>query len=137
MQLSQRLLSATLRYDTDRKIAKKLARLWCFWCPTNQSIKSTWLSFVKVHSSSSHLMILGKQKVVAKINYNEIKSQNLEELLGTHIDFTLTLENYIDKICKKASQKLNTLAKISPYIRRTIVMCKLHLNCCKSFYIAF
>ena len=82
-------------------------------------------------------MILGKQKVVAKINYNEIKSQNLEELLGTHIDFTLTLENYIDKICKKASQKLNTLAKISPYIRRTTVMCKLHLNCCKSFYIAF
>ena len=82
---------------------------------------------MKVNSSNSHLVMPGKRKVIAKVDNNETKSQNPDELLGSHIDFTLNLENYIDKICKKASQNLNTVAKLSPYIRRTIMMWELDL----------
>ena len=41
------------------------------------------------------------------------------------IDSKLTFENHINSICKKASQKLNALARIAPYMniqnRRTIM----------------
>ena len=35
-------------------------------------------------------------------------------LLGITIDSNLTFENHINNICKKASQKLNTLARVAP-----------------------
>ena len=46
-------------------------------------------------------------------------------LLGITIYSNLTFENHIRNICKKASQKLNTLARITPYMniqkRKTIM----------------
>ena len=46
-------------------------------------------------------------------------------LLDITIDSNLTFENHINSICKKASQKLNALARIAPYMniqkRRTIM----------------
>ena len=35
-------------------------------------------------------------------------------LLGITIDSNLTFENQIDNICKRASQKLNALARVAP-----------------------
>ena len=35
-------------------------------------------------------------------------------LLGITIDSNLTFENQIDSICKRASQKLNALARVAP-----------------------
>ena len=37
-------------------------------------------------------------------------------LLGITIGSNLTFENHINNICKKASQKLNALARIAPYM---------------------
>ena len=37
-------------------------------------------------------------------------------LLGITIDSNLTFENHINNICKKASQKLNALARVAPYM---------------------
>lgn len=51
----------------------------------------------------------GKQRVIAKIGNDKLESQNVEELLGINIDSTLNLENYISKICEKASQMLKFL----------------------------
>lgn len=53
-----------------------------------------------------------KQRLIVKIDNHELDCQNLEELLGIHMDPTLTVENYINKICNKANQKLNALSKI-------------------------
>ena len=50
--------------------------------------------------------------VIAKIDNNELGHQNAAELLGIDKDSTLTFGNPINKICKKASQKLNGLARI-------------------------
>ena len=46
----------------------------------------------------------------------ELEFQNAEELLGIDINAALTFENHSNKICKKVSQKLNALARISPYM---------------------
>ena len=57
-------------------------------------------------------------------------------MLGMSFDYKLKFTNRIDKICKKASQKLNTLARIAPYIgirkRRTLMNAffKSQFNCC-------
>ena len=46
-------------------------------------------------------------------------------LLGRTIDSNLTFENHINNICKRASQKLNALARVAPYMniqKRRIIM---------------
>ena len=46
-------------------------------------------------------------------------------LLGITIDSNFTFENHINDICKRASQKLNALARVVPYMniqKRRIVM---------------
>ena len=44
----------------------------------------------------------GKQRVISKININELKPQNVEACLEIGIYFTLISQNQINKICKKA-----------------------------------
>ena len=80
---------------------------------------------MKVDSGQNHLLISGKQKVIAENdNHESPDSQNVENLLKNDIDSTLTLENHINKICKKLV-KMYTFARISPYMalekRRTII----------------
>ena len=46
-------------------------------------------------------------------------------MLGINFDYKLKFANHIEEICKKASQKLNALARIAPYVvirkRRTLM----------------
>ena len=52
-------------------------------------------------------------------------SLKIHELLGITIDWRLTFENHINKLCKEASQKLKALAGISNYMtfdKRKIIM---------------
>ena len=46
-------------------------------------------------------------------------------MLGINFDYKLKFSNHIEEICKKASRKLNALARISLYMgirkRRTLV----------------
>lgn len=54
-------------------------------------------------------------KAIATIVVNCIESENLHELLGLTIHSKLTFESH-NKLCKKASQKLNAFAEISNYM---------------------
>ena len=51
--------------------------------------------------------------------------ENEQVLLGKAIDCNVTFKNHINSICMKASQKLNALTRIAPYMniqkRRTIM----------------
>ena len=55
-------------------------------------------------------------KAIATIVVNCIESENLHELLRLTIHSKLTFESHINKLCKKASQKLDAFAEISNYI---------------------
>ena len=52
-------------------------------------------------------------------------SENKNELLGIILDLKLSFEDHINNLCKKASQKLNALAIIAPYMclekRKTVM----------------
>ena len=48
-------------------------------------------------------------------NYN-IKNSKCEKLLGIRIDNKLNFNTYVDVICKKAGQKLDTLSRVTPFM---------------------
>ena len=86
-----------------------------------------WLNnnYMKVNTGKSHLLLSGNSRATATIDNSYIESEDQQVLLGITIDSNLTFENHINSICKKASQKLNALARIAPYMniqkRRTIM----------------
>ena len=86
------------------------------------SILFKWLNgnYMKVNTGRSHLLVSS-----AKIDNDYIGSEKEQVLLGITIDSNLTFENRINNICKRASQKLNALARVVPYMsmqKRRIIM---------------
>ena len=77
-----------------------------------------WLNnnYMKVNTGKNHLLLSGNSRAMATIDNSYIKSEDEQVLLGITIDSNLTFENHINSICKKASQKLNVLARIAPYM---------------------
>ena len=82
-------------------------------------------NYMKVNTGKTHLLFPGNSRAPATIDNSYIESEDEKVLLVTTIDSNLTFENHINSICKKASQKLNALARIAPYMniqkRRTIM----------------
>ena len=50
------------------------------------------------------------------MNGSVMKSSNSEKLLGITIDSDFTFEEHINTLCRKASQKLHALSRISQYL---------------------
>ena len=71
---------------------------------------------MKVNTGKSRLLLSANSRATTKTDNSYIESENEQVLLGITIDSNLTFENHINSICKKASQTLNTLARIAPYM---------------------
>ena len=55
----------------------------------------------------------------------KIENSAFEKLLGVHFDNRLTFDYHISGLCKKASKKINALARVSQYMnlsKRKILM---------------
>ena len=94
---------------------------------TSSSILFKWLrrNYMKANTDKSHILLSGKIKQAANIDGHQILSENEQTLLGVTIDSNLTFENHINNLCKKASAKLNALARIAGYMditKRRIIM---------------
>ena len=91
------------------------------------SILFKWLqtNHMKVNTGKSHLLLSGNTKLISNIDNNLIESEKEQVLLGITIDSNLSFEEHINNLCKKTSQKLNALARISGYMdiqkRRTLM----------------
>ena len=93
----------------------------------SSSIIFKWLNdnHMKVNTDKSHLLVSRNVRAAAKIGNNYIESEKKQMLLGIMIDSKLTFENHISNICKITSQKLNALARVTPYMniqKRRIIM---------------
>ena len=51
-----------------------------------------------------------------EVQGNKIYDSNCEKLLGIKIDFKLSFEPHVSTLCRKASQKLHALARISHFV---------------------
>ena len=93
----------------------------------SSSILFKWLqiNYMKVNTDKNHLLLSGNIKLISNIDYNLIESEKEQVLLGITIDSNLSFEEHINNFCKKASQKLIALARISGYMdiqkRRTLM----------------
>ena len=80
---------------------------------------------MKVNTGRSHLLLLGNSRAMTAIDNCYIESKYKQVSLAIIIYSNHTFENHINIICNKASQKLNALARITPYMslqkRRTII----------------
>ena len=71
---------------------------------------------VNANADKCHLLVSSNESCTAKIEDFSIKNSTEEKLLGVKFDFNLSFENHVTSLCKKASQKLHALAKISHYM---------------------
>ena len=76
-------------------------------------------NFMKLNTDKCHFMVLGKssnQDVTVNVGSSVIGNTDEEKLLGVTIDKKLTFETHINKLSKKAGNKLFALSRMSPYM---------------------
>ena len=83
------------------------------------SKKFSWQNIVHItlpfYGDKSQLLKSGN-KAIASTGNNCIDSEDLNELLGITTNSELTFGNHINKLCKKASQKLKAVLRICCYM---------------------
>ena len=77
-----------------------------------------WFAFnnLKVNGSKCHFFLWPYQHTLININGFIIKSSNSEKWSGVSIDSDFTFEEHINMLCRKASQKLHALSRISQHL---------------------
>ena len=73
-------------------------------------------SQMKANSDKCHLRTSATASITAEIKVNEILNSESEKILSVTIDNKLSLNNNLQKILKKANQKVHDLARITPYM---------------------
>ena len=73
-------------------------------------------NLMKANSDKSQLLLSTSTSSTANINGDIKKNFESEKLLRVTIDYKLNFEEHLSKVCDKASQKLNALARISSYM---------------------
>ena len=71
---------------------------------------------MKANADKCHLLVSSDERCTAKIEDFSNKNSTEEKLLGVKFDSKLSFESHITSLCKKASQKLHALARISHYM---------------------
>ena len=80
---------------------------------------------MRANTDKSHLLLSGKNNLTANIDGNVTESEDNQVLLGITIDSNLLFNKHINNLCKKASAKLNALARISSFMnlpKRRLIM---------------
>ena len=92
----------------------------------SSSVLFTWLrNCMKANTEKSHLLLSGSNTLTANIDGNDIETEDNQILLGITINSNLSFNKRINNLCKKASAKLNALARTSGYMdlpKRRVIM---------------
>ena len=75
-------------------------------------------SYFKANPKKSHFLLTSKEPVNSNLDNLIIKTSKSENLLGINIDHFLTFNEHVSKLCKKASQKLHAIVRISSYLNK-------------------
>ena len=71
---------------------------------------------IKLNTDKCHLLLNSQDLNTFKIGELHRSNSLSEKLLGITFDCKLKFNKHIEDICQKASQKLNTLARLAPYM---------------------
>ena len=72
-------------------------------------------NLMKSNPDKCHLLVISCEKIKIEIGDFETENSKCEKLLGVHFDNRLTFDYHISELCKKASKKINALARVSQY----------------------
>ena len=75
----------------------------------------TWFdnNLMKSNADKCHKLVSSNEKVTIKIGSHEVVNTKREELLGVHLGSGLSFDYHISEICKKASRKVCTQARVA------------------------
>ena len=71
---------------------------------------------MKAHPDGCHFICSSSAKLSIMIENEQIRNSSCEKLLGVFFDNKLTFQSHLDNICKKASQRLNAIPRITLYV---------------------
>ena len=73
---------------------------------------------MKLNEGKCHLLTFGTSQDDIKITVGEaiVKESSEEKLLGVTTDKDLNFKNHVSNLCKRASQKLHALARVSAFM---------------------
>ena len=71
---------------------------------------------MKKNKDISHFIVSNNEHVSIKLHNIKIENSNYEKLLAIKIDSKLFFKGHYDRIIKKASQKVNALSCVAPYM---------------------
>ena len=98
-------------YSANNNIADILSNL-----KLRSNILNKWFkdSYMKPNPGKYHLLLSATEETnTLNIEDVFINSSKCEKLLGVNIDSNLTFETHVESLCKKASQKLNALLRVT------------------------
>ena len=105
----------TTNYAHDTSAADVIRKLETAVC--NSAI---WFDsyYMKLNSEISYLLIFGKSRenISLKIGEEVITGSKEEKLLGVFIDKKRTFKSHVAALCRKTSQKLHALSRVSNYV---------------------
>ena len=80
---------------------------------------------MKPNGDKCHLLVTTEKSVSIDIGESNVENKKEQKLLGVKFDSSLSFKGRITSLCKKASQKLNALARIVNYMdfpKRKVLM---------------
>ena len=87
------------------------------------SLLSLWFEniYMKMNEDKSHLLVFGSkdEDVSVNISASLIQESDEEKLPGLAVDRRLNFKNHVNNLCKKASQQLHALARVSKYMEKS------------------
>ena len=85
---------------------------------TSEVLKWFRINEMKPNDDKCHLLVAKNSNVSVIFGNETIEASTSVELLGIKIDNNLDLNEHVSNLCKKGSQKLHALARISRYLSR-------------------
>ena len=84
------------------------------------SILFEWFhdDYLKVNSGKSHVMLTTDNKLKINVKGSPTSNDKIVKLLGVTVDKKLSFEPHLNLVCKKVSQKLQALARVSMFISK-------------------
>ena len=93
--------------DEIRNLLENTSKKLFKWFSDNQ---------MKANPDKCHFLMSSDEDINLMIEDQAISNSKCQKLLGIKIDNKLSFNEHLDEICKKAGQKLNALARLTPFM---------------------
>ena len=93
--------------DEIRNLLENTSKKLFKWFSDNQ---------MKANPDKCHFLMSSDENINLMIEDHAISNSKCQKLLGIKIDNKLSFNEHLDEMCKKAGQKLNALARLTPFM---------------------